>query len=125
MIEQDGTQPEELIRTKAYSYSVGNLNNFYNVGEIGLKVGVNVFDYENIKGGSLQSALDYLLQFVGKQDDWPYEQINSWESAEDRLGLIVRRAARIYENEGTRNYGNQPSMTDLKIIGICWLSPEA
>lgn len=99
MIEADGSQPHELIRTKAYSYSVGNLNNFFNVGEKGLKVDVNIFGYKNIKGGSLNLALDYLLQYVGKEDEWPYQQISSWEGVENRLGLIVRRAALIYKNE--------------------------
>ena len=52
-----------------------------------------------MKGGSLRKALDYLLQFAGKQDEWPFQQINSWEHAEENLGMIVRRAAVIYESE--------------------------
>jgi hypothetical protein len=99
MIEGDGSQPEELIRTKAFSYSVGNLRNFYNVGEIGLQTGVNVFGYVNQKGGSLHKALDFLIQYIGKEAEWPYEQISGWEQAEDNLGLLIRRAALIYENE--------------------------
>ncbi len=99
MIEADGSQPHELIRTKAYSYSVGNLDNFFKVGEKGLKVDVNIFNFKNIKGGSLDLALDYLLQYVGKEEEWPYQQISSWEEVENRLGLIVRRAALIYNND--------------------------
>jgi hypothetical protein len=98
MIEGDGSQPEELIRTKAFSYSVGNLRNFYNVGEIGMKAGVNIFGYKNQKGGSLRTALDYLIQFIGKESDWPYEQIADWDKTENGLGLLVRRAAWIYED---------------------------
>ena len=98
MIEGDGRQPEELIRTKAFGYSVGNLRNFFNVGEIGLKCGVNVFEYKNQKGGSLRAALDYLVQFIGKESDWPYEQIADWDKTENGLGLLVRRAAWIYED---------------------------
>lgn len=99
MIEADGRQPHELIRTKAYSYSVHNLNNFFNVGEKGLKIGANIFHYKNVKGGSLEKALDYLIGFVGKESEWPYEQITSWQAVEDDLGFIVWRAARIYERE--------------------------
>ena len=99
MIETDGSQPHELIRTKAYSYSVGNLNNFFNVGEKGMKVGVNFFHYKNLKGGTLKGALDYLISYIGKENDWPYEQISGWESTENRLGMIIRRAAKIYEDE--------------------------
>lgn len=37
MIVQDGSQPHELIRTKAYGYSVSNLTNFFDIATIGLK----------------------------------------------------------------------------------------
>ena len=99
MIEEDGRQPHELIRTKAFGYSVHNLGNFFNVGDKGRKVGVNIFHYKNVKGGSLQKALDYLIEYIGKEDEWPYEQISSWEQTENDLGLIVRRASGIYQNE--------------------------
>ncbi len=98
MIEGDGSQPEELIRTKAFSYSVGNLRNFFNVGEIGRNAGVDVFGYTNQKGGSLRRALDFLIQFIGKEVEWPYQQIADWDKTENNLGLLVRRAARIYED---------------------------
>lgn len=99
MIEGDGRQPEELIRTKAFGYSVSNLRNFFDVGEKGLKVGVDIFDYANVEGGSIKKALDYLINYIGREDDWPYEQISGWEQTENRLGLLIRRAARLYENE--------------------------
>ncbi len=99
MIEGDGRQPEELIRTKALGYSVANLANFFRVAELGTNVGVDVFGYVNQKGGSLQKALDFLIAYIGREKDWPYQQISGWEHAEDRLGLLVRSAAQIYKNE--------------------------
>lgn len=114
MIEADGSQPLELIRTKAFGYSVHNLNNFFNVGEKGLKVGVDIFDYKNIKGGSLQKALDYLIEYIGKEQDWPYQQITSWEGTENDLGLIIRRAARIYENESYQKIWEETFYERLK-----------
>ncbi|SHF20565.1 Alginate lyase [Mariniphaga anaerophila] len=99
MIEADGRQPEELIRTRAYGYSVGNLRNFFNAGRFAQTVGVDIFDYVNPKGGSLQKALDYLVGFIGHEEDWPYEEISSWENFENNLGLLVRRAVCIYKDE--------------------------
>lgn len=99
MIEEDGRQPEELIRTKAFGYSVHNLGNFFNVGDKGQKVDVDIFNYKNIKGGSMQKALDFLIPYIGNEDDWPYEQIAAWESTEDDLGHLVRRAALVYKND--------------------------
>jgi hypothetical protein len=99
MIEADGSQPHELIRTRALGYSVSNLRNFFDAGELGLKVGVDIFNYTNQKGGSLKKALDYLIGYIGREQDWPYEEISDWERTENNLGLLVRRAARIYKNE--------------------------
>ena len=102
MIEADGRQPEELIRTKAFGYSVHNLANFFDTADLGLKVGVDVYHYTNEKEASLQTALDYLIGFIGRESEWPYEQISDWESTENHLGLLVRRAARIYGDEKYR-----------------------
>lgn len=99
MIDRDGRQPHELIRTKAYSYSVSNLSNFFDVGTIGSNVGVDIFHYVNDKGGSIRKALDYLIEYIGRESDWPHEQINGWESTENRLGLLIRRSALIYNHE--------------------------
>jgi hypothetical protein len=98
MIRADGRQPEELIRTKAFGYSVSNLGNFFDLGETGLKVGVDIFSYTNSEGGSLKQALEFLNDFIGRPDEWPWEQIDGWEQAENNLGLLVRRAARYYQN---------------------------
>jgi len=98
MIEGDGRQPEELIRTKAFGYSVANLGNFFGVGEKGLKVGVNIFGYANQKGGSIQKALDFLVGYIGREKGWPYQQIANWEAVGNQLGLVVRSAALIYKN---------------------------
>ena len=114
MIEGNGSQPRELIRTKAFSYSVSNLRYFFDAGQIGLNVGMNVFDYVNPKGGSMQKALDYLTGFIGREKDWPYEQISGWQQAEDNLGTLVRKAAVVYKNEAYRDLWMQAFSKRLK-----------
>lgn len=103
MIKADGSQPEELIRTKAFGYSVSNLRNFFDAGETGLKVNVDIFRYTNPDGGSLQMALDFLITYIGKKDTWKWEQITDWQSTEDGLGLLVRRAARYYDDQNYKD----------------------
>ncbi|MEN8117307.1 MAG: alginate lyase family protein [Bacteroidota bacterium] len=114
MIEEDGRQPEELIRTKAFGYSVANLSNFFRVGEKGLKVDVDIFEYTNMKGGSIQNALDFLIEYIGREEDWPYEQISNWEHTENNLGLLVRKAARIYKNEAYQRLWDKTFYERLK-----------
>lgn len=106
MIEGDGSQPEELIRTRAFGYSVGNLENFIDCGILGKKVGVNIFDYVNPKGGSLQKALDFLVQYIGNKDKWEYEQITSWEQVERNLGYLVRKATTLYKDKKNKQVLN-------------------
>ena len=96
MIESDGRQPEELIRTNAFGYSVSNLGNFFDAGETGLKVGVDIFSYVNPEGGSLRGALDFLTGYIGREEEWKWQQIGGFEGRENSLGLLVRRAARYY-----------------------------
>ncbi len=124
MIEEDGRQPEELIRTKAFGYSVANLGNFYRVGERGLNVDVNIFNYVNVKGGSLQKSLDYLIQYIGKEEEWPFQQISGWEHTENSLGLIVRKAARIYKNEAYHKLWSDTFYERLKTDWTLLVTPE-
>jgi hypothetical protein len=93
MIEADGRQPEELTRTNGWGYSVMNQNQFFDAGEIGLKIGQNIFEYKNPEGGSLRRALDFLIGYIGKKEDWKWQQIGDWEGPENRLGLMVRSAS--------------------------------
>ncbi len=124
MIEADGRQPEELIRTKAFGYSVANLGNLFRVGEKGLNVGVDIFEYKNVKGGSLRKALDYLIHYIGKEEEWPYQQISDWEHTEDNLGLIVRKAARIYNDENYRKLWKEKFYERLKTDWSLLVVPE-
>ncbi|HOO99849.1 MAG TPA: alginate lyase family protein [Bacteroidales bacterium] len=96
MIEADGRQPEELIRTNAFGYSSGNLRNFFDAGETGLKVGVDIFGYSNPKGGSLRKALDFLTVYIDREEDWQWQQIGGFSGSMNNLGLLIRRAARYY-----------------------------
>lgn len=98
MIRADGRQPEELIRTKAFSYSVSNLANFFDAGETGLKVDVNIFNYNSPDGASLKNALEFLAKYLGRSAEWSWDQIDGWEQAENNLGLLIRRAGRYYGN---------------------------
>lgn len=98
MIEADGSQPEELIRTNAFGYSVSNLGNFFDAAALGRRVGVDIFSYENPSGGSLKRALDFLAGYIGNQAEWKWQQIGGWAPTENRLGLLLRRGA-LYFNE--------------------------
>ncbi|MGC9353738.1 MAG: hypothetical protein ACP5D9_07855, partial [Mariniphaga sp.] len=82
------------------------------------------FNYKNPKGGSLQKALDYLIGFIGREQDWPYEQISGWEQTENNLGLLVRKAAVIYKNEAYQNLWKNTFSERLKSDWRLLVEPE-
>lgn len=90
-IEPDGRQPLELVRTKAWSYSVGNLSGLMLLATLGDSVGVDLWHFQTRDGRSLGKALDYLLPFALGQHKWPHRQIGGWPP--EMLFPLLRQAA--------------------------------
>jgi hypothetical protein len=93
-IEPDGTQPEELRRTKAWTYSNKNLMNLFWLASLGDRVDVNLWNYRSPDGRSLKGALDYLIPFALGEKPWPHKEINHKAGTPLRLSpSYLRRAA--------------------------------
>jgi len=90
-IEPDGRQPLELVRTKAWSYSVGNLSGLMLLARLGEHVGVDLWHYETADGRSIRKALDYLAPFGLEEQKWPHKQIGDWPK--HSLDGAMRQAA--------------------------------
>ena len=60
-IAADGSQPQELARTRSWHYSTFDLVAYTRLAAIGRHVGVNLWSYEGPDGQSLFKAVDYLL----------------------------------------------------------------
>ncbi len=90
-IEPDGRQPLELVRTKAWGYSVGNLSGLMLLARLGENVGVDLWHYQTADGRSLRAALDYLVPFALGEKKWPHAQIGGWPP--QMLYPLLRKAA--------------------------------
>jgi hypothetical protein len=92
-IEPDGRQPLELARTRAWSYSVGNLDGLTLLARLGEDVGVDLWSYQTKDGRGIRRAIEYLVPFaMGKK--WPYQQLGEWQP--QSLFPVMRRAATRY-----------------------------
>ncbi len=85
-IEKDGKQPAELRRTKAFEYSVYNLEFFITFCSISNAAGIDT--YSNNKD-RINAAFSYLLQFIGNTESFPYSQITDWRQQEVRLYRLI------------------------------------
>lgn len=79
-IQTDGTQPFELERTKALSYSEYNLRALMELALLAENVKVDLWNYKTTDGRCIRLALDYLIPFVLKEKEWPYKQIEEYKT---------------------------------------------
>ena len=96
-IAEDGSQPGELIRTKAFTYSLFNLSHLLDFCYL-----VRYFDKDYFAnyGQPVEKAFGYLTKFVGKNDAFPYKQISSWEESENDYYRLKRR---LYKLKGVKS----------------------
>lgn len=88
-ILEDGRQPAELSRTKAFGYSISNLNRI--IDFCYLVRGWDK-DYYTKHKERIEKAFDYLQQYTNNNEAFPYKQITSWEECQKRLvNLNIRR----------------------------------
>ncbi len=89
-IEPDGRQPLELARTRAWSYSVGNLDGLMQLAQLGDRVGIDLWNYKTPDGRGIRGALDYLVPFALGEQKWADQQLGDWPP--QMLFSVMRRA---------------------------------
>lgn len=94
-IEPDGRQPLELVRTRSWSYSIGNLWGLMSLAEVARNAGVDLWRYQTHDGRSIRKALNYLIPFALGQNRWPGQQLGGINPA--ALGRALRLAAVRYD----------------------------
>jgi hypothetical protein len=119
-IEPDGKMPLELARTKAFTYSTGNLRGLFDLADLAKDLDVDLWRFETPDGRSVRKALDYLAPYVDASKAWPHPQIESGVTRGMRIDLAVllRRAALIY---------NEPRYEEMvkAVSGPAWQSNRA
>jgi hypothetical protein len=97
-IEPDGRQPLELARTKAWSYSNGNLDGLMDLATLGERTGVDLWHFQTHDGRSIRRALDFLTPVAMGQSKWQYQEIGGGVKPES-LFPLMRRAAAAYRDK--------------------------
>ena len=92
--EPDGSQPEELARTRALDYSDFNLRGHSDLATLGEAVGVDLWHYKAENGTALRKGYDWILPYITNEKDFPYQQIK--KRKQKRYAEMLRRAAIAY-----------------------------
>ncbi|MGW6401778.1 alginate lyase family protein [Streptomyces sp. NPDC055134] len=74
-IAGDGSQPQELARTRSWHYSTFDLVAYTRLAAIGRHVGVDLWSYRGPDGQSLFKAVDYLLPAATGAEEWPHPEL--------------------------------------------------
>jgi Alginate lyase len=101
-IEPDGSQPEELARTKSLHYCVFNLSAMSVLARIGEQVDVDLWAYSTHDGRSIRRALDHVTPYLLRAKKWPHEQIAEMSISPSDAGLFFMAARRYREPKYVR-----------------------
>lgn len=69
-IEPDGSQPQELRRTKPYGYCLFNLEALATLAQIISETGDNLWTFETSDGRSVRKAIEYMFPFIADKTAW-------------------------------------------------------
>ncbi|MFD7091077.1 alginate lyase family protein [Streptomyces sp. NPDC059896] len=118
-IAGDGSQPQELTRTRSWHYSTFDLVAYTRLAAIGEKVGVDLWAYEGPQGQSLHKAVEYLLPAATGAAPWPYPELEFKRFA---ASDIVHAAA----DAGNRRARAAVPLLETPPLGDLWaLRPAA
>lgn len=78
----NGSQPQELLRTRSFHYSYFNLQALVLMAGVAQRQDIDLWHYRSAQGSSLLAALDFMAPYVDAGRKWPYPSL-------DRVGVRI------------------------------------
>jgi hypothetical protein len=114
-IDADGRMPHELVRTKAWSYSLKNLMALLNLAGWS---GQTMWGWRGADGRSLPAAIDWLLPFALGHQRWQHQELGGFDGRS--LAPSLLRASQLdpagHYLKALHELGADPGETALKTL---------
>jgi len=116
-INPDGSLPQELARTRSFHYTAWTLTAAFDLADLGRCVGVDLWDFSTPDGRSLRAATNFVGAYAGREQDWPYPELDKSET----IGLyeVLQRAAWAWDDasyaEKARLYADRHADSALNL----------
>ena len=95
-VAPDGSLPQELRRTRSFHYTNYALAGAFDVASFGECFGLDLWNARAENGRTLRSAVDYISQYAGRTNEWPYPELRL--DTEPYYDLLMR-ASWAYSSE--------------------------
>lgn len=95
-ILKDGSQPVELKRTRAFSYSLFNLSHIVDFCYLARYWNPNYYQEHKIM---IDKALEFLGMYIEDPEKFPYQQITEWDSCRKNYQKLQERIERLRLDE--------------------------
>jgi hypothetical protein len=109
-IESDGSQPEELARTRAFHYSVFNLKAMFGIAHMAQHLDVDLWHAGDSR---IKKAVDYLAPYADPGREWPFPAVKEVRRAD--LHPLLLHASAIYKDESYLQRARQIPEADREI----------
>ncbi|RAU82420.1 alginate lyase family protein [Pontibacter arcticus] len=111
--DEEGRQPYELKRSRAWTYSIKNLNGWSSLAKIGDKAGVDIWNYTSKDGKNLKKGFLWMLPYANGQKEWEYKEIRGVK-LEGFLPL-AKTALNVYKTHELESYLNHPTTSLISV----------
>lgn len=91
-ITKEGKQPTELRRTRAFSYSIYNLNRVLDYCFLVAYWNPNYYQEHKAR---IDAAFAFLGEYVDNTQSFPYKQITSWKTCKEEYQQVYNRLKRL------------------------------
>lgn len=97
-IMADGSQPEELARTKTLHYSLFNLSALATLSRFGEHLDSDIWHHQTERGAGLKTALEFITPYLANPEDWQYPEMGEF-ALSDRQSQTLLLVSNIYESD--------------------------